>query len=252
MISMGVPVRRALTTAVVATLLTGGLLVAAPAATAATCTAPRPVPASCTAPTVRSITTNPRAATIPPDTKVTVTVVYNDPDDLVYYADFRTTTTTNVGRGFGLHAGQFTTVTAEFMNYGAVPPGPQAVRVSTVLVNGLKIDGLPPVVNDVSTSYTLNYRPYLSLWRDSSAKKTRFYGNMTRPAGQGNKILIQFKAKGTKKFVTKTIAKTTANNGRYTTKKLRLDKAGSWRARFAGKAYVIATNSPVVKVKRSR
>jgi hypothetical protein len=58
---------------------------------------------------------------------------------------------------------------------------------------------------------------------------------------------MQFKANGTKKFKKTSKAVTTKASGAWKTKKIRMAKAGKWRAVITGKGYVVGGRTTVLK-----
>ena len=63
-----------------------------------------------------------------------------------------------------------------------------------------------------------------------------------------SQVTIQFKAKGTKKWKKRQVLETDAD-GRYFTKRFKINRTGTWRAVFKGKGYVLPAKG-TYKVRR--
>ena len=223
-------------TAAVATAVAAGVVVSSPATGSAA-----------VAPKLVSVTVSPASVTtigeIGRQSSVVVTVVYDDPDKVLRNAAF-----SNNGTRIQSYSpkdftpeesGSRRTFSGTFdEDYGSAP-GVRTVHVEGQVGYGEQVAGTVG-----TTSYVVRNKPRLDLTgtRLMSAMwgtKSKLTGSLTAtPANAGQKVTVQFKAKGKKKWKKRQVLKTDAD-GRYFTKKFKINRAGTWRAVFKGKGYVL-------------
>jgi hypothetical protein len=227
--------RRTLT-ALTLTALASGALVALPE-TASAEVAPRLVSVSVSPGSVTTV------GEYGKDRVVKVTVVYDDPDRVIRNAAFSNNgpqIQTYSPKDFSsVDAGSRRTFTGEFTEDWNSRPGKVTVHVEGQVGYG---DRVPGTVG--TTSYVVRNKPKIDISGTRSisyiwGKKSALTGNLSStPLRANQKVTVQFKAKGTKKFKKKQVVRTDAD-GFYLTKKFKIDRAGTWRAVFKAKGYVL-------------
>jgi hypothetical protein len=243
-----------LTTAVIST----GLVVAGPSgALAATCTGD--APPTCTAPTVSSVKASAPTVEVTAghDARVGLKAVVNDPDGLVMQVRFVVeagSTKLFASDSTGTGAASARTYEADVTDRGTYGAGQRKVTAIVDLRYGVLIEDWPGVTSPTAT-YTLQVEPRLTFYRDvagSSAKRVKFAGYLTgRQDNSGQSVIVQFKAKGKKKFKKKQVVRTTAGDGAFTTKRFKIKKNGKWRAITKPTGAYLGTKSPTVSIKKN-
>lgn len=257
----GHPVRRTLITAATCAAMAGGLFVGAPAANAATCK-PQSAPAyECTLPTLLSVNATPPsvvsiASTSSKKAKVKVTAVFNDPDKLLGYLDvyddlYGTMRESYARAEEAPGSGAKRTFVVTYDVNPGYAAGKRTVRVVGKWVNWPEVSG-DPAGPTGSASFVIRHKPKLTLngthtplWGTKSALYGALYDTSEAARQQ---VKIQFKAKGTKKWVTRQTLKTNSE-GSFFTKKFKINRVGTWRATSRAHGYILKATPDTLRVK---
>jgi len=186
--------------------------------------------------------------------KVTITAVYDDPDDVLDNVGFSTSgpirSNTGVWGDYSpVESGDKRTFSYTFEENYYSKPGVRKVYVVGQVKYNQNVAG-----TSGSTSYVVKQKPILSFYGTTLMSmmwghKKAFYGSLTSTgAPEHRKIKVQFKKSGTKKFVTKQKLRT-GDRGSFFTKKFTIDQRGKWRATFGGTKYILAVKSKPVTAK---
>lgn len=183
---------------------------------------------------------------------VKVTVVYDDPDRVIRNAAFSNNGPTIQNYSpkdyTSTDSGSRRTFTGEFKEDWNTRPGRISVHVEGQVGYGELVPGTVG-----KTSYVVRNKPLIDISGTQSisyiwGKKARLTGVLTStPLNAGQKVTVQFKAKGSK-WKKRQVVKTDAD-GRYYTKKFKINQTGTWRAVFKGKGYVLGAKG-TYKVKK--
>ena len=204
----------------------------------------------------KSVTTS--ASSTPPK-KVTITAVYNDPDDQLKHVAF--SNSVPLTPGLGTNAKDFTAVKSGTRrtfswtfgeDYNSKPGAQARVRRGPGRATARTSRARP-----AARTYTVKNKPLLTLRGSRSISyiwgtKARLVGSLTStPSNAKRTIKIQFDKKGKQKgkqWKTRQTLKTDAS-GNFQTKKFKISTAGTWRASYGGSTYILSAKG-TFKVKK--
>lgn len=190
--------------------------------------------------------------------KVPLTAVYDDPGDRMAAVKFRVTVPDSfvtrpqnvMAYGATSTSGIRKTFADDFTIDFAYRPGVYRYDAVPVYRQGTSfVDG----TQRITGSFVVRHKGFTSFSPTGGwdvGERTRFRGEISTPTTKRLKVVVQFKAKGAKKFRKVGKAITAKKSGAWRSPQYRLTRPGAWRAKVLRKGYVVAGTSLPMKIRR--